>query len=215
MPGITPQNAATTYTGNRIAVFLNGESNFWVACPVYISLDGTNYSYMARITQPARLGILAADIPAFFGMNPDTLDVLKLNMSQSGAVLDSTSEQTAAAAGTIAGIASTEFDTNGNPYNVLEMLSYTSATLTGTNQYSLGGLYRGLYGTSAVAHFAEDPFIRMDQASYIYQFPDTLYGATIYFKFCSFNLIGNQVQTITEVDAIPFYVQGLGRCHRD
>ncbi len=209
-PAITLANTAASYTGNRIVAYVNGETNFWGGCLVYVSLDGTNYNYVARITQPARIGMLGTGVPAFYGTNPDTLDVLNVNMAQSGATLDSTSDTTAGLSGTLAGVTSTAYDSNDNPYNVVELLSYTGATLTGPNQYTLNGLYRGLYGTPAVQHYAEDPFVRMDQASYIYQFPDTLYGSTIYFKFCSFNLIGNQVQTLTEVDAVPFYVQGLG-----
>ena len=74
-----------------------------------------------------------------------------------------------------------------------ELLSYETATLTAANQYALTGLYRGLYGTAAVAHASGAPFARLDGAVFEYDLPPQYVGQTLYIKLQSSNVFGGVV----------------------
>jgi hypothetical protein len=189
--------------GNILYAFLNGSNPNWGGCTVWVSFDGTNYAEYARITQPGRVGELTNSLPSFSGTNPDTADTLTVNMLDPGAALASTTSAGAAANVSLCAVVTAA--------NVLELLSYETATLNGPNQYALTTLYRGVYGTSGIAHAAGELFARLDQASFQYQYDPTYYGKTIFFKFTSFNLLGLNEQSLSAVTASSFVLQGVGK----
>ena len=90
-----------------------------------------------------------------------------------------------------------------------EYISYVTATLVSANTYTLSGCVRGGWGTEAVAHASGAHFVRVDnglnkgdplEASYI--------GRTLFFKFPSFNVYGNGLQSLSEISAYTYTLQG-------
>ena len=174
----------------------NGASDpNWGGADVWISLDDVTYSQATTITQPLRQGVLTAELPAANGW--DGVDALSVNLAESGAALSGTS---------LAGAASgaTRSLVDG------ELLSYESATLAAPNAYSLTGLQRGIYGTSAVAHGPGAPFARLDGAVVSYDLPANYIGQLIYFKFQSFNVFGGGLQSLATCTAYAYTPSGVG-----
>lgn len=194
------------YTGNKLLVCGNGVNNNWGGYVLYVSFDGVNYNPMANIDTPARQGILSAPLSAYPGTNPDTGEALSVNMTQSGAVLQSVTSTAAAQGVTQCAII--------NAFGRVEFVSYGTATLTGTNTYDLTTLYRGLFNTDPTSHVAGEQFVRLtenDGSIYEFQYDSSYYGQTIYLKACSYNLYGNQQQSIDDVTAYPITLQGVGQ----
>ena len=193
------------YQGNVLYILGNSakQNPNWGGCNVWVSLNGTDYTEYATIQNPGRIGVLAAPLPAYLGANPDLVDTLSVNMAQSGAELTSVGAPDAAAFVTLCGIV--------NSSNELELISFENATLTGVNQYDLTGLFRGVYQTDPDYHYAGELFARLDPSTTTtYQYDSTYYGKTIYFKFTSFNIYGNQQQSLADVVAYGFVLQGVG-----
>jgi hypothetical protein len=188
-------------TGNVAQLWLgasgqNGDPN-WGGCVVWASLDGNSYAQVARIGSSARHGVVSSPLPDFLGTNPDASDTLAVDLTQSGGALSSTSSASAAAGVTLC-------------YVDGEYLSYTTATLTAANEYSLTGLYRGLAGTSASAHADGSTFCLLDSAILQYDIAASQMGRTIYLKFQSFNIFGSGVQDLSTCAAYPYTIQGTG-----
>lgn len=190
-------------TGNILYGFVNGANPNWGGCNVWVSFDGTNYEQYAHVTQPGRLGTLANTLPSYGGANPDVTNTLTVFMNQPGQALASTTPAGAAANVSLCAIV--------NPANVLELLSYQTATLNGPNEYALTSLYRGVYGTAAITHFSGELFARLDQSSFQFKYDPTYYGKTIHFKFTSFNLLGMNEQALSAVTAYSFVLAGVGK----
>jgi len=194
--------------GNMLYGFLNGENTNWGGCHVWISYDGTNFELMPGLTNgavnfPARIGTLTGNLPAYGGSNPDNGDTLSVQMTDDNP-LSSTTADGAANNVSLSAVVSS----NASFSPTLELLSYETATLTAENTYNLTTLYRGIYGTSAELHYTGDLFCRLDEASFQLQFDPTYIGKTIYYKFTSFNLLGQNEQDISEVPTYSFTLQG-------
>lgn len=91
----------------------------------------------------------------------------------------------------------------------LELISYETAALTGLNTYDLSSLRRGVYGSYPCDHPAASTFARLDQATFVYTIDPTFNGNEIFFKFCSFNAYGNQLQSLAAVTPYVLPVGGL------
>jgi hypothetical protein len=154
----------------------------WGGAFVWASVDNATYSQIGVITQPLRQGVLSAPLASASGW--DTSDTLSVSLAQSGATLSGTSAVSAQAGATLALVEG-------------ELLAYQNATLTGANAYNLTGLQRGFAGTTPTAHAAGAGFARLDSAVVKYGLPDTWIGATLYFKFQSFNVFGAGAQPLS------------------
>jgi hypothetical protein len=188
-------------TGNVAQLWLgasgrDGDPN-WGGCAVWASLDGISYAQIARIGSPARQGVVSAPLPAFSGTNPDSVDTLSVDLTQSGGALSSTSPTSAADGVTLC-------------YVDGEYLSLTTATLAAANKYTLTGLYRGLAGTAAPVHAVGATFCLLDSAILQYDLAASQMGRTIYLKFQSFNIFGSSVQDISTCAVYPYTIQGTG-----
>lgn len=194
---------AYCYSGNGIvgpavfnapAALVNGVQNEiwaaaaggvnWGGCNVWVSVDGTSYEQVGQITEPARYGRLMNATTST--ADPDTTDSFQLDLGASAGTLTSASTGTADSAGTLSLLGS-------------ELVSFSTATLTGQNRYTLQSYTRrGQLGTTAAAHSLGDAFVRLDDA--IFQFPylNAAAGQTIYVKFQSFNLWGNAEQNLAD-----------------
>jgi hypothetical protein len=169
----------------------------WGGAFVWISTNNATYGQIGTVTAPARQGFLTAALPAPPGSNPDVADTLSVSLVESGGVL---------AGGT------TLDAQNGVTLCLVdkELLAYATATLTGGNAYNLTYLYRGLYGTAAVAHSSGAPFSRVDGAIFKYPLPAAFIGVQLFLKFQSFNIFGRAVEDLSECTVYTYTPTGAG-----
>lgn len=165
----------------------SGNGN-WGGCDVWVSFDGNTYRNVGRITGPARQGVLTAAFSS--GSDPDTTDTLAVDLTMSGGTLLSGTQQDADLGHTLC-------------YVDGELVSYEAATLTGTNQYSLGTyLRRGQYGTAIKAHLSGTPFARLDSGIFEFDYTKDQIGKTISIKLPAFNIYGGGQQSLAQVNAV-------------
>ena len=82
------------------------------------------------------------------------------------------------------------------------MIGWRDATLTGANQYALGGyIRRAMFGTPIADHLAGTEFVRIDDQVFRYAYTSAQAGKTLYLKFPSFNVYGRATQELDEVVA--------------
>jgi hypothetical protein len=175
----------------------------WGGCNVYASYDGVTFSYIDRVLGPARMGVLAADLPAFpvnpTGANIDQDHVLKVDLSMSGAALISGTTQDATLLNTACFVGG-------------EIIAYRDAVLTSASAYSLSYLVRGAYGTDSSmalqSKLTGSPFARLDQGILKIPFDQSRIGSTIYLKFQSFNIYGGGLQDISTLPVHTYTITG-------
>lgn len=91
-----------------------------------------------------------------------------------------------------------------------ELFSYTTATLVGSGQYTLGGrIRRGVLGTPIADHSIGAPFLRIDDSIFKISLDPQFVAQALYFKFTSFNLLGNQEQSLQNVTSYTYTPPGL------
>jgi len=166
----------------------------WGGCDVYVSSDGSTYKLAGRKHGPSRMGVLATAFPA--AADPDTVDTLAVDLSESGGALLSGTQQDADLARTLCWV-------DG------EFVAYETATLTGASQYALGTyIRRGLYGSTIAAHAAGAGFVRLDDAIFSLSYDKSEIGATIHIKLVSFNLYGGGLQQLASVTDFTHTIAG-------
>src|SRR6185437_3358956 len=116
-PGFLVSNA-----GPEIWLAINGSNPLWGGADVYLSHDGTSYSYAGTVAQPARYGALATALPT--GADPDTTNTPEVTVYAPAQLLGG-SQADADNLVTLAMV-----DT--------EIVSYETSTLVGTETYQLG-----------------------------------------------------------------------------
>lgn len=177
-----------TTTGLEVYAAVRGIGANWGGCRVWVSLDGTNYKDGGTLYGGARYGKLTGPIAAG-----------NLPVSLNGGQMISGSAADAANLSTLCYIG------GANP----EYLAYQNASLTGALAYTLSGLNRSAFTTSAAAHAADEPFTRVDNAIGKSGPLDlSMIGKTIYFKFTSFNVYSAAEQSVANVTAYPYLVLG-------
>jgi hypothetical protein len=170
----------------------------WGGANVYVSSDNATYELIGQITAPARQGALLAALPAYTGGNPDNADTLSVDLTMSAGTLTTAASPASASAGNTMCLVDQE------------IVSFTTATLTGTDQYALTALYRGQYGTVGAAHAQGAQFCRLDDAVLEYTLPDEWIGQTIYVKLASFNATGGGTQSLADCTAYSYTPTGAG-----
>jgi Putative phage tail protein len=168
----------------------------WGGCAIYASADNLNYTLLGNLTNPSRQGTLSAGLNAWPGANPDNTNTLSVTLVESGGDLTSATSALAAQAATLCAI----IDGAG----CLELLSFTTATLTGLHTYNLTGLYRGLYGTQPLAHINGAQFLRVDNQVFESQLPPGFIGKTVYVKMTSFNIYNQGEEDLSSPDVIAY-----------
>jgi Putative phage tail protein len=56
-------NQTSQFTGGELYIFANGSNINWGGFQLYVSLNGTDYSFYGEFTNPARLGVTTLDLP--------------------------------------------------------------------------------------------------------------------------------------------------------
>jgi len=167
----------------------------WGGADVWASHDGVSYSKVATATGPAKQGVLTASLAVT--SDPDTVETLAVDLSESGGAL-------------LSGTQADADNLNTLCYVGGEYISYKTATLTAANRYALAYLRRGAYASPILAHSAGAPFLRLDQSIVRYAYDPALIGSTVYFKFVSRNVYGGGGQDISQVAAHSYTVTGSG-----
>lgn len=207
--------APAAMTGGALTVYLaaSGQNVNWGGCGVWVSQDGDTYERIGTVSAPATMGRLSAALPVPPNVpeepdapdsgetpqeeaettlqNPDTTNILCVDLSESRERLYSVSREAADTYATLS-------------YAGGEFISFKDAELTGKHQYELTYLVRGIYGTPVVAHTAGAPFVRLNDAVFKYTYAPINIGQTIYIKLTSFNVFGKSEQTLDVVNAYPF-----------
>ena len=170
----------------------------WGGAFVWVSTDGTTYTQIGNVENPARMGKTSSILATYASANPDTAHTVDVDLTESAGSLQSVSATDAANAVTLC-------------YLGGELISFRDATLISANKYTLGGqLYRGLYGSVIGAHAANSDFARLDEAIFKYDLPPQYIGQTLYFKFQSYNIYGRGTQDLTACTAYTFAPAGAG-----
>src|SRR5262249_27029727 len=134
------------------------------------------------------------------GSDPDTVDTLSVNLTESLTTLIAGNTDDADAFITLC-------------YCGGELIAYSAATLTSAYNYDLDTyIRRGLYGTTIASHTTSTPFWRLTPAFFRQSYPRNLVGKTVYFKFPAFNNLGLQEQDLAAVPAYPYTLTGFGVC---
>ena len=182
---------------NVLGIALSGAEN-WGGAAMFVSTDGVSYDFVGMATGAATTGSLTDALAA--SADPDTTShALKVSLTLCGpggvAELPSYTQQQADANVSLIAVES-------------ELLSYKIADLTGTYQYSLTYLRRGVYGTVNSAHPANSQFCVIDSGLYQYAYPASAIGKTLYFKFCSVNQAGKNQEDIGQVVEYSCFIGG-------
>lgn len=179
---------------------------YWGGADVFISFDNITYAQIGTITQGAKQGVLTAGLASH--ADPDTVNTLAVNLAVSLQQLDTATHADADARRSLCLVAPAAAS-NG------ELISYGSVASTGTYTDNLTYLRRANYGTAAASHSTGDQFTLLDLAgtsgSLIkYALPPQYVGATIYFKFTSFNIYGKSEEDISTVTVYGYVPTGAG-----
>ena len=186
MPGFLVSNDTP-----EIGVAVNGSNALWAAADIYLSHDGSSYYYVGTTAQPATYGDLATALPAA-GADPDTTHTPTVQLYAPGELLGGSQ----ADADNFVTMAMVD----------KEVISYETATLTGTEEYQIAYLRRGAYGTGNTSHAIGAPFVRLDDAIYRMPIDPSLIGTTIYIKFLSINCFGRTPRTLASETAYTYVV---------
>src|SRR3954447_18440950 len=170
----------------------------WGGCQVWISLDNATYALAGTIYRGARQGTLSVGLPSH--PDPDYISTLSVDLTQSqGQLLSGTS----ADADNLVTLCYVEG----------ELISYRTATLTGSCKYDLTYLRRGIYGTTIGVHSAGGSFARFgpsDPSLFRYRYPGNFVGQTIHIKLPAFNMFGQALQDLSGLAADTYTLTGAG-----
>ena len=170
---------------NQIWVATSGGIN-WGGCNVWASLDNATYEMIGTMYGSARYGTLLSAIDA-----DDMSMQVQLNTSSqmfSGTFEDAQVDATLCKVGD-------------------EYINYEEATLNGSGLYTLSELHRGRFD-DAGPHNVGEPFVRIDRAIFEYDFNLNMVGKQVYLKFTSFNGLEQKEETLDEVTAYSYTING-------
>jgi hypothetical protein len=173
----------------------------WGGANVWLSTDGTTFTFAGQALGPSRQGLLSASLAAYSGSNPDTTDTLQVDLSESGGVLATVTATEASNGSNLC------FINDSNP----ELLSFQIQSLVSGNTYNCTNLYRGLYATSGdVSHSSGAPFAMVDSSVFQYTLPAAYVGVEIYVKLQSFNSFGGELEDLSECAVYTYTPTGAG-----
>lgn len=187
--------------GNNLEVWIgvSGQPGVYGGCQIWLSTDDVTYAYEGQITGAARTGVLLAGLNPFpTSPIPPTIDqvnTLEVDLTESGGQLLSGTQSDALSNVTLC-------------YVDNELVSYQTATLVSGNIYDMTYLVRGCYGSQISAHPQGGKFCRLDNNILKITYPPLLIGKTIYIKVLSFNIYGGGLQSLAEVQAYSYTING-------
>jgi hypothetical protein len=169
---------------------------YWGGATVHQSWDGSSYNIVGRQVGATPMGTLTATLNT--GSDPDNTNTLSVNLLESFGQLSTVTKADADNFKTLSVLG------NGT---TAELVSYETATLTGTNAYDLTYLRRGVYGSTIASHAsASSYFLAQNAFVWIYTAQDI--GKTVHFKFTSFNQYGRAEEDLGSVTDYTYTLTG-------
>lgn len=160
--------------------------SLWGGCDVFVSYDGDTYKQIGTIDTPTKQGVVVSDGGTSIAVNMGISSSTML----SGSDVDLS---------------------NNNPLYLVgdELISYRDATLTGTYQYNLSTLNRGVYNTALSTH-PNGTLVSQVNEAYVLKIPfqNTQIGKNVYIKMPSRNIFGSGVQSIDSVTPFVYVING-------
>jgi hypothetical protein len=206
-----PTAALQTALGYGTPIFVLGDTGGtngtldpnWGGCNVWLSLDGVNYEQVGTLSGPSVMGTTTSGLSAYFGPNPDTSDSLSVYLGMSGGTLANSGDAAAAAGQSLCIIV----DNSG-----YEVFTYTTALLSTPFEFTLTGLYRGLYGTAprTFAPGSQFMFIGLNANMVIDNLPLSYVGQNFFVKAQSYNTFGHVTQDLSDCVVYEYFVGGSG-----
>lgn len=178
-------------TNPEVWAVVSGGSD-WGGARVWMSTDGgVNYSAIGSVKSGGITGFLTASMSS-----GDT--TMMVDVSESGGTFASVTSGEAALGRTAMLVGS-------------EVIGYTTASLTGAGLYTLSGLFRGMYGTTAAAHASTTRLGSLAKTVFKFTIPNaSYYGMTVHLKFTSFNQYGTAEQPLDSVADYAYTITGAG-----
>ena len=178
---IPPADLVTSASGLELWIALQGKNKDWGGCDVYASTKDGAYELYGRHNKSSNYGYITTAMTASSTSvtvqftNVDTVEILEGSADDAANCL-------------------TDIWING------ECMAYTGSTLVDVNKYTLTGLIRGRYGTTATSHAINDGFALLDGDLFSVQLTRNLLSKLLYLKFPSFNVFSNNRQELIDVD---------------
>ena len=187
-----PTSSQLGLANPQVWIVVSGPAATWGGARIWMSTDGgTNYTPLGYVNAGAITGYVTGAIGA--GDTSMTVDV-----SECGGILSSVTAGDAALGRTAMLVGS-------------EVVAYTTATLTSSGHYTLSGLVRGMYGTTAQAHPVNSRFGYLARYVFTYTVPNaSYYGKTVHLKFTSVNTYGGAEQELADVADYSYTITGEG-----
>jgi hypothetical protein len=177
----------------------------WGGCNVYVSSDDATYSLIGRIRNAAAMGTLLTSLPSH--SDPDSADTLQVDLFESGGSLTAASHALADAGMNLA-------------YVDGELVCFADvAAGAGPNQFNLGYLRRGRYGSAIGSHPSGSNFAflgaihSLDASILRIPLTNAHIGRTLYLKFASINTEVDAEQDLSSCTA--YTVSVAGSAHRN
>ena len=171
----------------------------WGGANIWVSLDNISYAQIGTINGVMPSGVLTAAFANSSGF--DITHTLSVDVGQSGAELDSTSDANAQL-----GAVNLVLLGSGSSG---ELVDFATATLTAADKYDLTRVQRGLFSTAPKAWPVGAPFAVLQNVLKLPLAPQYV-GQTLYFKFQSFNVYGGGVQDISTCAVFTYPATGNG-----
>ena len=184
----------------QIWIVTSGGVN-WGGADVWLSFDNANYRFQGRISGKGRHGVLS-QILAAPGAEPDVTNTLRVDLALSTGQLISGSQSDVDQLRTLCWVEATGTSDG-------ELIAYRDAALVSGNTYDLTYLRRGKYGSVAQSHASGKRFVRLDQGVFVFDYTEAEVGRTVYIKLLSYNVHGLAQQTLADVSAYTYVIQGL------
>ncbi|KZC23551.1 hypothetical protein RHOFW104T7_13190 [Rhodanobacter thiooxydans] len=169
---------------------LSGNDPMWAGCDVYMSHDGTSYTYLTTHSRRASYGTTTNALPSV--ADPDTTSAPNVVLNGPAQLLGGTTAD------------ADQFITLAMVDQ--EIIAYQTATLASGPSYTLGYLRRGGYGSAIAAHASGAPFVRLDENILRIPVDPSQIGQTVYLKFVSFNVFGKGGRTLADETAYTYVI---------
>lgn len=175
-----------------------GYASTWPGIAIEVSRDGSAYTTLANDTNAATIGSANTALPNFGGGNmADELSAVSITLFN----------------GTLTSASYSDFLNNLNlAWLGGEIISFRTATQTGTDTYTLSGLLRGRFGTEAAManHAVGEQFVLLDFTKvFVENLTNTDVGRKLYWEYQLLNQFGATANPIVTATPTNAHVQPL------
>lgn len=175
---------------SQIWMGVSSQDPFWGGANIWIRPVGGDYIFIGTVYGNATMGLTTASLAKSTTSNPDIINTLSVDLTESLGSLATGSSASADVGQYLGGIQSSPGKT--------EVISYGTATLTSAYNYDLTYLMRGLYDTPPNgAWVVGSTFCLFDAGVFKYNLDPSMVNATLNIKFQSFNVFGNGLQDLS------------------